>query len=82
MPALAVIDMQRWMFRLPERSIQLGTLVPLINKLAAGFVRTDHQQGGLAPRLIVNSSRFAHRSSLAMRLEVSHRLPPIFCTSA
>jgi nicotinamidase-related amidase len=37
MPALAVIDMQRWMFRLPERSLQLGTLVPLVNKLAAGF---------------------------------------------
>ena len=37
MQALAVINMQRWMFRLPERAAQLPTLVPAINKLAADF---------------------------------------------
>lgn len=37
MQALAVIDMQRWMFQKPERSSQLTALVPLINKLAADF---------------------------------------------
>jgi nicotinamidase-related amidase len=50
--ALAVIDMQRWMFRLPERAAQLAPLVPTINRLAAGFaaaglplfdVRTAHK---------------------------------------
>src|SRR6266850_4627870 len=37
MRALAVIDMQRWMFRLPERAAQLPTLVPTVNTLAADF---------------------------------------------
>jgi len=37
MHALAIIDMQRWMFRLPERAAQLPSLVPTINKLAADF---------------------------------------------
>ena len=37
MQALAIIDMQRWMFRLPERAAQLQALVPRINKLAAQF---------------------------------------------
>jgi len=37
MQALAVIDMQRWMFRYPERAAQLGRLVPVINALAANF---------------------------------------------
>jgi nicotinamidase-related amidase len=37
MHALAIIDMQRWMFRLPERAAQLPSLVPVINKLAADF---------------------------------------------
>jgi len=50
--ALAVIDTQRWMFRLPEHAAQLGALVPTINRLAAGFaaagfplfdVRTEHK---------------------------------------
>jgi nicotinamidase-related amidase len=36
-PALAIIDMQRWMFRQPERTAQLPALVPAINKLAAEF---------------------------------------------
>ncbi len=37
MQALVIVDMQRWMFRLPERAAQLGTIVPAINKLAANF---------------------------------------------
>jgi nicotinamidase-related amidase len=37
MQALVIIDMQRWMFRLPERAAQLGALVPAINQLAADF---------------------------------------------
>src|SRR5216683_253360 len=37
MRALAIIDMQRWMFRLPERAAQLPSLVPTINRLAADF---------------------------------------------
>jgi nicotinamidase-related amidase len=37
MQALAIIDMQRWMFRLPERAAQLKVLVPLINTLVADF---------------------------------------------
>lgn len=37
MRALAIIDMQRWMFRLPERAAQLDALVPVINTLVADF---------------------------------------------
>ncbi len=37
MQALAIVDMQRWMFRLPERAAQLGVIVPAINTLAATF---------------------------------------------
>jgi nicotinamidase-related amidase len=40
MQALAVIDMQRWMFHSPERAeraAQLPTLVPVIEKLVARF---------------------------------------------
>jgi nicotinamidase-related amidase len=37
MKALAVIDMQRWMFRQPERSAQLAAIVPVINRLASEF---------------------------------------------
>ena len=37
MLALAIIDMQRWMFRLPERAAQLPPLVLAINKLAVDF---------------------------------------------
>lgn len=37
MQALIVVDMQRWMFRLPEREAQLATNVPAINRLAADF---------------------------------------------
>ena len=40
MQALAVIDMQRWMFRRPERATQLATVVPAINRLAAHFAVT------------------------------------------
>ena len=40
MQALAVIDMQRWMFRLPGRAAQLATLVPAINRLTAHFAAT------------------------------------------
>lgn len=35
--ALLVVDMQRWMFRIPERAAQLPALVPAINALAADF---------------------------------------------
>jgi nicotinamidase-related amidase len=37
MQALAIIDMQRWMFRLPERAAQLPAVVPVINRLAVAF---------------------------------------------
>ncbi len=37
MQALAIVDMQRWMFRFPERRAQLPTVVPAINRLAAVF---------------------------------------------
>jgi nicotinamidase-related amidase len=37
MQALAIIDMQRWMFRLPDRAAQLPAVVPAINRLAAAF---------------------------------------------
>jgi nicotinamidase-related amidase len=37
MQALAIVDMQRWMFRFPERRAQLPTLVPALNRLAARF---------------------------------------------
>ena len=37
MQALAIIDMQRWMFRTPERTAQLPALVPVLNRLAAEF---------------------------------------------
>ena len=35
--ALAVIDMQRWMFARPERAAQLPVLVPVIGRLVAQF---------------------------------------------
>src|SRR6266849_7305623 len=38
MQALAVIDMQRWMFQRQERAAQLAGLLPPINKLTADFV--------------------------------------------
>jgi nicotinamidase-related amidase len=41
MQALIVVDMQRWMFRLPEREAQLATIVPTINKLATDFAAAD-----------------------------------------
>jgi nicotinamidase-related amidase len=37
MQALAIVDMQRWMFRFPERRAQLPALVPALNRLAALF---------------------------------------------
>ncbi len=37
MQALAVIDMQRWMFQLPDRAAQLAAVLPAINRLAADF---------------------------------------------
>jgi len=37
MQALAIVDMQRWMFRLPERAAQLPAVVPAINKLVVDF---------------------------------------------
>ncbi len=37
MQALAIVDMQRWMFRFPERRAQLPALVPALNRLAAAF---------------------------------------------
>jgi len=37
MQALAVIDMQRWMFQRQERAAQLAGLLPPINKLTADF---------------------------------------------
>ena len=37
MHALAIVDMQRWMFRFPERRAQLPALVPTLNRLAAAF---------------------------------------------
>ena len=37
MQALAIVDMQRWMFRFPERRAQLPALVPTLNRLAATF---------------------------------------------
>ena len=35
--ALLIVDMQRWMFRTPERAAQLPAVVPAINALAADF---------------------------------------------
>jgi nicotinamidase-related amidase len=42
MQALAIIDMQRWMFRTPERAAQLPALVPMLNRLAARFDAAGH----------------------------------------
>jgi nicotinamidase-related amidase len=42
MQALAIVDMQRWMFRFPERRAQLPTLVPALNRLAAAFATGGH----------------------------------------
>ena len=42
MQALAIVDMQRWMFRFPERRAQLPTLVPALNRLAAAFSARGH----------------------------------------
>jgi nicotinamidase-related amidase len=37
MQALAIIDMQRWMFRYPERAAQLPSLVENVNRLSNAF---------------------------------------------
>lgn len=37
MQALAVIDMQRWMFQQPERAAQLPALVPVLGRLVGRF---------------------------------------------
>jgi nicotinamidase-related amidase len=37
MQALAIIDMQRWMFRYPERAAQLPSLIDNINRLSSAF---------------------------------------------
>jgi isochorismate hydrolase len=37
MRALAIIDMQRWMFRYPERAAQLPSLIDNINWLSDAF---------------------------------------------
>jgi len=37
MQALAIIDMQRWMFRYPERAAQLPLLIDNINRLGDAF---------------------------------------------
>src|SRR6267378_1542232 len=42
MQALAIIDMQRWMFRTPERAAQLPALVPTLNRLSARFDAAGH----------------------------------------
>ena len=42
MQALAIVDMQRWMFRFPERRAQLPSLVPALNRLAAVFNAHGH----------------------------------------
>ncbi|MPZ54939.1 MAG: isochorismatase family protein [Rhizobiales bacterium] len=41
MQALAIVDMQRWMFREPDRAAQLPALLPVINRLAADYVAAD-----------------------------------------
>ncbi|SRR6266568_5574491 len=38
MLGLAIIDMQRWMFRYPERAAQIPLLVGNVNALASAFV--------------------------------------------
>lgn len=35
--ALIIIDMQRWMFRTPERAVQLPVLVSNVNRLASAY---------------------------------------------
>ncbi len=40
MLGLVIIDMQRWMFRYPERAAQLPLLVANINALANAFIET------------------------------------------
>ena len=35
--ALIIIDMQRWMFRTPERAAQLPSLVPNVYRLAQAY---------------------------------------------
>ena len=42
MQALAIVDMQRWMFRFPERRAQLPALVSALNRLAAVFESDGH----------------------------------------
>jgi nicotinamidase-related amidase len=41
MQALIIVDMQRWMFRHPERAAQLPAIVPTINRLAASFAANE-----------------------------------------
>ncbi len=39
MLALVIIDMQRWMFRTPDRLAQVGTMLPVIESLASRFTQ-------------------------------------------
>ncbi|WP_082172072.1 cysteine hydrolase family protein [Methylobacterium indicum] len=41
MLALVIIDMQRWMFRTPERSDQVGNILPAIDGLASHFAQAN-----------------------------------------
>lgn len=68
MQALAVIDMQRWMFHRPERAAQLAALVPAINRLVERFA---------AARLPVFDVRVVHKGdpSTWSRLMLKYDVP-------
>lgn len=68
MPALLVIDMQRWMFRTPDRAAQLPGLVSAINQLTDQF-KADGQ-----PIFDIRTIHKADRSTWS-RLMLRHDYP-------
>jgi nicotinamidase-related amidase len=68
MEALLVIDMQRWMFRTPDRTVQLPALVAAINKLMGLFEAADR------PIFDIRTLHKADRSTWS-RLMLRHDYP-------
>jgi nicotinamidase-related amidase len=68
MQALAIIDMQRWMFRYAERRAQLPILVSALNRLATAFAVAGH------PIFEIGVYHKADRSTWS-RLMIKHNYP-------
>jgi nicotinamidase-related amidase len=64
MQALAIIDMQKWMFRYPERAAQLPPLINNINRLSNAFA---------AKGLLVFDIRTVHKANRSTWSRLMHK---------